>query len=164
MAADSAFQRVWSGAAFVDRARIVGRAASLMLERKENLARLATIEMGKRIAESRDEVELSAAILLYYADHAEALLAPQAIETSMGDAHVEFSPLGVLLGVQPWNFPYYQLARFAAPNLMAGNTLLVKHASSVRNAHSPSSKFSRTPGRLAASTRTSSFQAIRSAH
>ena len=130
-AADSAFQRVWSTAAFADRAKIVGRAASLMLERKDSLARLATVEMGKTIAESRDEVELSAAILRYYADHAEALLAPQAIETSTGDAHVEFSPLGVLIGVQPWNFPYYQLARFAAPNLMAGNTLLVKHASSV---------------------------------
>jgi succinate-semialdehyde dehydrogenase/glutarate-semialdehyde dehydrogenase len=130
-AADSVFQSTWSTAAFADRAKIVGRAASLMLERKENLARLATVEMGKRVAESRAEVELSAAILLYYADHAEALLAPQAIETSTGDAHVEFSPLGVLLGVQPWNFPYYQLARFAAPNLMAGNTLLVKHASSV---------------------------------
>jgi succinate-semialdehyde dehydrogenase/glutarate-semialdehyde dehydrogenase len=87
--------------------------------------------MGKRISESRDEVELSAAIFRYYADHAEAFLAPQAIDSVTGDAHVEFTPLGVLIGVQPWNFPYYQLARFAAPNLMAGNVLLVKHASSV---------------------------------
>jgi len=82
-------------------------------------------------SEGRDEVELSAAILQYYADHAEAFLAPQVVETSTGDAHLEFSPLGVLVGVQPWNFPYYQLARFAAPNLMAGNVLLIKHASSV---------------------------------
>ena len=129
--ADGAFRRTWSKAAFRDRARIVSRAASLMRERKESLARLAAIEMGKRISEGRDEVELSAAILQYFADRAEALLAPQAIDTPLGDAHVELSPLGVLIGVQPWNFPYYQLARFAAPNLMAGNALLVKHSSSV---------------------------------
>ncbi len=129
--AESTFQNVWSKATFRDRAKVVSRAASLMLERKESLARLAAIEMGKRISEGRDEVALSAAILQYYADHAEAFLAPQVIETAMGDAHLEFSPLGVLIGVQPWNFPYYQLARFAAPNLMAGNVLLVKHSSSV---------------------------------
>ncbi|MGA7768387.1 MAG: aldehyde dehydrogenase family protein, partial [Candidatus Sulfotelmatobacter sp.] len=129
--ADSTFQNVWSKASFRDRAKVVGKAASLMLERKEQLARLAAIEMGKRISEGRDEVEMSAGILQYFADHAEAFLAPQPIGTPMGDAHLEFSPLGVLVGVQPWNFPYYQLARFAAPNLMAGNVLLVKHSSSV---------------------------------
>lgn len=129
--ADSTFQHVWSKATFQDRAKVVGRAASLMLERKERLARLAAIEMGKRISEGRDEVEMSAAILQYFANHAEAFLAPQVIDTTMGDAHLEFSPLGVLIGVQPWNFPYYQLARFAAPNLMAGNVLLVKHSSGV---------------------------------
>ena len=129
--ADSTFQDIWSMATFRDRAKIVGRAASLMLERKESLARLATLEMGKRISEGRDEVEMSAAILQYYADHAETFLAPQVIDTKIGDAHLEFSPLGVLIGVQPWNFPYYQLARFAAPNLMAGNVLLVKHSSGV---------------------------------
>jgi succinate-semialdehyde dehydrogenase/glutarate-semialdehyde dehydrogenase len=129
--ADGAFRRTWSRAAFRDRAGVVRRAASLMRDRKESLARLAAIEMGKRISEGRDEVELSAAILQYYADRAEALLAPQAVDTPLGDAHLEFSPLGVLIGVQPWNFPYYQLARFAAPNLMAGNVLLVKHASAV---------------------------------
>jgi len=129
--ADSTFQHIWSKAAFRDRAKVVSRVASLMLERKESLARLAAIEMGKRISEGRDEAEMSAAILQYFADRAEAFLAPQAIDTPMGDAHLEFSPLGVLIGVQPWNFPYYQLARFAAPNLMAGNVLLVKHSSSV---------------------------------
>ncbi len=129
--ADSTFQKVWSKASFRDRAKVVGRAASLMLDRKETLARLAAVEMGKRISEGRDEVALSAAILQYFADHAEAFLAPQVINTAMGDAHLEFSPLGVLIGVQPWNFPYYQLARFAAPNLMAGNVLLVKHSSGV---------------------------------
>lgn len=129
--AEDTFQHVWSTATFLNRAKIVNRAASLMRERKESLARLATIEMGKRIAEARDEVELSAAILQYYADHAESFLKPQAIDAAIGDAHLEFSPLGVLLGVQPWNFPYYQLSRFVAPNLMAGNVLVVKHSSSV---------------------------------
>jgi len=75
--ADSTFQNVWSKATFRDRAKVVGRAASLMLERKESLARLAAIEMGKRISEGRDEVEMSAAILQYFADHAETFLAPQ---------------------------------------------------------------------------------------
>jgi succinate-semialdehyde dehydrogenase / glutarate-semialdehyde dehydrogenase len=129
--ADIAFRKVWSAATFRDRARIVGRAASLMSERKESLARLATVEMGKRIAEGREEVETSVAILRYYADHAETFLAPQVIDSTAGEARLEVSPLGVLIGVQPWNFPYYQLARFAAPNLMAGNALLVKHASGV---------------------------------
>ena len=129
--AESTFQNVWSKASFRERGKVVGKAASLMLERKEQLARLAAIEMGKRISEGRDEVRLSATILRYFADHAEAFLAPQPIDTPMGDAHLESSPLGVLVGVQPWNFPYYQLARFAAPNLMAGNVLLVKHSSSV---------------------------------
>jgi succinate-semialdehyde dehydrogenase/glutarate-semialdehyde dehydrogenase len=129
--AESTFQHVWSKATFQERAAIVSRAAAVMLERKESLARLAALEMGKRIAEGRDEVEMSAAILQYFAEHAEAFLAPEAIDTTMGDAHLEFSPLGVLIGVQPWNFPYYQLARFAGPNLMAGNVLLVKHSSIV---------------------------------
>jgi succinate-semialdehyde dehydrogenase/glutarate-semialdehyde dehydrogenase len=101
------------------------------LEKKEELARLATLEMGKRIAESRGEVELAASILQYFADNAEAFLAPKKLNSIMGDAHLEYSPLGVLLSIQPWNYPYYQLARFAAPHLMAGNTMLVKHAPGV---------------------------------
>lgn len=129
--ADSTFQRAWSTTNFQNRAKIVSRVVSPMLERKDSLARLAAIEMGKRIAEGRDEVGLSAAILQYYADHAEEFLKPQAIDAAIGDAYLESSPLGVLLGVQPWNFPYYQLSRFVAPNLMASNVLLVKHSSSV---------------------------------
>ncbi len=103
-AADTTYRAKWSSASFKERAKYIGRAAALMLERKEALARLATMEMGKRIAESRGEVELSAAIL---------------------------SPIGVLIGIQPWNYPYYQLARFAAPNLMSGNVVLLKHAPGV---------------------------------
>jgi succinate-semialdehyde dehydrogenase / glutarate-semialdehyde dehydrogenase len=129
--AEDAYQHIWSKMAIRERATIVGRAASLMLERKEDVARLTSLEMGKRISEGRAEVELSAAILQYYADNAETFLAPKMIESKVGDARLEYSPLGVLVGVQPWNYPYYQLARFAAPNLMAGNVLLVKHASGV---------------------------------
>src|SRR5437867_3114420 len=114
--ADNTYRSVWSKMAISDRAKIVGRAASLMLERKESLARLASLEMGKRISEGRSEVELSAAILQYYADNAETFLSPQIIESKIGDARLEYSPLGVLIGVQPWNYPYYQLSRFAAPN------------------------------------------------
>src|SRR5260370_28366368 len=102
-----------------------------MRERIENLGRLASLEMGKRISEGRDEVNLSASILQYYADNAEKFLSPKIIESKVGSARLEYSPLGVLGGVQPWNYPYYQLSRFAAPQLTAGNVLLVKHASGV---------------------------------
>ncbi len=102
-----------------------------MFDQKEELARLATLEMGKRIAEGRAEVELSASILKYYAENAEKFLAPKPVPSMLGDAHIEYEPLGVLLGVQPWNFPYYQLARFAAPHLASGNVMLVKHAPDV---------------------------------
>jgi len=129
--ADNTYRRIWSKMAIRDRARIVARAASLMSERKESLSRLAALEMGKLISEGRSEVDLGAAIIQYYADNAETFLAPRTIESKYGCARLEYSPLGVLIGVQPWNYPYYQLSRFAAPQLMAGNVLLVKHASGV---------------------------------
>jgi succinate-semialdehyde dehydrogenase/glutarate-semialdehyde dehydrogenase len=74
---------------------------------------------------------LSAAILQYFADHAAEFLAPKPFKSAMGDAHLEFSPLGVLLSIQPWNYPYYQLARFVGPHLMSGNVMLLKHATGV---------------------------------
>src|SRR5580658_2344274 len=129
--ADRTFREIWSKKPVRDRATIVGKAASLMLEQKEKFARLATLEMGKRIAESRGEVELSASILKYYADNAETFLAPRPLKSIAGEAYIEYSPLGVLVGVQPWNYPYYQLARFAAPHLASGNVMLVKHAPGV---------------------------------
>jgi succinate-semialdehyde dehydrogenase/glutarate-semialdehyde dehydrogenase len=128
--ADRAFHS-WSKLAISDRSKLISRAAQLLLERKEELARLATVEMGKRIAESRGEVDLSAAILHYFADNAGTFLAPQKLKSAMGDAHLEFSPLGVLLSIQPWNYPYYQLARFVGPHLMSGNVMLLKHAPGV---------------------------------
>jgi succinate-semialdehyde dehydrogenase/glutarate-semialdehyde dehydrogenase len=129
--ADLTFREVWSRKPVRDRAKVIGKAAALMLEQKEKFARLATLEMGKRIAESRGEVELSASILKYYADNGETFLAPRVLNSVAGEAYIEYSPLGVLIGVQPWNFPYYQLARFAAPHLVSGNVMLVKHAPGV---------------------------------
>jgi succinate-semialdehyde dehydrogenase/glutarate-semialdehyde dehydrogenase len=87
--------------------------------------------MGKLIAESAGEIELSAAIFDYYADHGEAFLADRPLQPEHGEAIVRSSPLGAVLGVQPWNFPFYQVARFAAPNIMIGNVVLLKHASNV---------------------------------
>jgi succinate-semialdehyde dehydrogenase / glutarate-semialdehyde dehydrogenase len=121
----------WGKLHFKERATIVSRAAAIMRERTDELARLITLEMGKLIAESVGEVKLSADILEYYATHAERFLATKRLNPESGEAIVESSPLGVLFGVQPWNFPYYQLARFAGPNLMAGNVVMVKHSGTV---------------------------------
>ena len=129
--ADAMFRDHWSKISFADRAGPIARAAALMRERRDELARLAALEMGKKFAEGLDEVELSASILDYYAQNAARLLAPAKIESGRFEAWTENSPLGVLIGIQPWNYPYYQLARFVAPNLMSGNTILLKHAPGV---------------------------------
>ena len=121
----------WKELSFAGRATIVAKAALILRERAEEFARPVTLEMGKLFAESVGEVMLSADILDYYAKHAERFLAPERLEPESGEAVIESSPLGVLFGVQPWNFPYYQLARFAAPNLMAGNVVMVKHSGTV---------------------------------
>src|SRR3984957_7326262 len=109
--ADKAF-RAWAVRPFSERSKIIGRSAQILLEKKEELARLATLGMGKRIAQRRGEVELSASILQYFADKAEAFLSPKRLESALGDARLEYSPFGVLLSIQPWNYPYYQLSRF----------------------------------------------------
>jgi succinate-semialdehyde dehydrogenase / glutarate-semialdehyde dehydrogenase len=128
--ANQAF-RPWASRPFSERSKIIGSSAHVLLEKKEELARLAALEMGKRIAESRGEVELSASIMQYFADNAESFLAPKKLHSAMGDARLEYSPLGVLLSIQPWNHPYYQLARFVGPHLMSGNVVLLKHAPGV---------------------------------
>jgi succinate-semialdehyde dehydrogenase/glutarate-semialdehyde dehydrogenase len=129
--ASECFNNDWQGKSYSERSTILARAATLMREQAQPLAELITLEMGKLIAQSLGEVALSANILDYYAQHAERFLAPETLDTARGEALVESSPIGVLFGVEPWNYPYYQLARFAAPNLMAGNVVMVKHASSV---------------------------------
>ena len=129
--ASHCYEATWRNTSFAERKAVLSKAAALMRERMQPLAELITLEMGKLIDQSVGEVKLSAAILDYYADHAEAFLAPEKITTSKGEATVESSSIGVLFGVEPWNYPYYQIARFAAPNLMAGNVVMVKHASNV---------------------------------
>ena len=121
----------WRHTTFADRAAVVAKGAALLRTRVEDFARLVTLEMGKLIEQARGEVLLSADIIDYYAKHAESFLRPERLTPSSGEAEIENEPLGVLFGVQPWNFPYYQLARFAAPNLMAGNVVVVKHAGCV---------------------------------
>ena len=129
--ASQCYEATWRNTSFAERKAVLSKAAALMRERMQPLAELITLEMGKLIDQSIGEVKLSAAILDYYAEHAEAFLAPEKITTAKGEATVESSPIGVLFGVEPWNYPYYQIARFAAPNLMAGNVVMVKHASNV---------------------------------
>jgi succinate-semialdehyde dehydrogenase/glutarate-semialdehyde dehydrogenase len=121
----------WRTTTFVQRAAVVAKAATIMRTRADEFAGFVTLEMGKLIEEARGEVALSTDILDYYAKNAERFLAPERLKLSSGEAEIVSTPLGVLFGVQPWNFPYYQLARFAAPNLMAGNVVMVKHAGCV---------------------------------
>lgn len=126
--ADAVF-REWREKSVQERAAVVKRVAELFEERKEELARLIALEMGKSFAESIDEVEFATAIIDYYAVHGPSLITDYEIPSTIpGKAVIEHLPVGVLLGVMPWNFPYYQVARFAAPNLVLGNTILLKHA------------------------------------
>ena len=129
-AAEGCFQ-TWKHKPYAERAAILMKAAELLHAQVDDFARLETLEMGKRIGEARGEVKFSGDILAYYAQHAESFLAPDKLEPKHGAAHMESSPIGVLFCVEPWNFPYYQLARVAGPQLMAGNVLVVKHAGCV---------------------------------
>ena len=129
--AEATLENDWSLRSLGARKTIVKKAASILREKLDEFAKPITLEMGKLFREAQGEVELSADILDYYADNAEKFLAPQKLNVEGGEAVVESEPLGVLFCVEPWNFPYYQLARVAGPNLMAGNTLIVKHAPNV---------------------------------
>jgi succinate-semialdehyde dehydrogenase / glutarate-semialdehyde dehydrogenase len=129
-AAEKCFKS-WKLRTYAERAVVVAKAAALMHNRVDELANTMTLEMGKRIAEAKGEVEFSANILGYYAKNAERFLANVELHPALGEGHMESSPIGVIFGVEPWNFPYYQLARVAGPHLMAGNVLLVKHAGCV---------------------------------
>jgi succinate-semialdehyde dehydrogenase/glutarate-semialdehyde dehydrogenase len=131
LAVAAACYETWRHMPYAKRAVIVAKAAAILHERADEFARIMTLEMGKRIGEARGEVEFSSNILAYYAKNAERFLAPQELHPTFGEAHMESSPIGVVFGVEPWNFPYYQLARVAGPHLMAGNVLVVKHAGCV---------------------------------
>jgi succinate-semialdehyde dehydrogenase/glutarate-semialdehyde dehydrogenase len=129
-AAAKCFQS-WKLKSFADRAAVIAKAAEILHAKADEFAQIMTLEMGKRIGEARGEVEFSSNILAYYARNAERFLAPAKLKPSIGEAHMESSPIGVVFCVEPWNFPYYQLARVAGPHLMAGNVLVVKHAGCV---------------------------------
>jgi succinate-semialdehyde dehydrogenase / glutarate-semialdehyde dehydrogenase len=130
-AADEAY-RAWRDQPLESRAEVVRNVGRLLRERATDLGELARSEMGKKLDEGTGEAEFSASIFEFYADNAATLLADQRIPSfSGGTAVVQRRPVGVLLGVMPWNFPVYQVARFAAPNLVLGNAVLLKHAESV---------------------------------
>ncbi|MBN9610922.1 MAG: succinate-semialdehyde dehydrogenase [Actinobacteria bacterium 69-20] len=129
-AADGA-HRTWSrSTTAAQRAELVRRVGELHSERREELADIIVTEMGKPRDQALGEIDFCADIYSYYADNGPSLLADEAIELSggSGSALVRYQSLGVILGIMPWNFPYYQVARFAGPNLVIGNTVLLKHA------------------------------------
>ncbi|WP_309080710.1 NAD-dependent succinate-semialdehyde dehydrogenase [Zhihengliuella sp.] len=122
----------WGARPMAERVAIGQKIAELFYERKEELGRIATREMGKPLSESIGEAEFCGDIFKYYADNAEKFTADQEIESFIGGkAIIQRRPVGPLLGIMPWNYPYYQIARFAAPNLMLGNTIILKHAETV---------------------------------
>lgn len=120
----------WRHRPIIERSNIMSTAATILREKSEEYSHYLTLEVGKLIAEARAEVALSADILDYYAQKAENHLKPRILSESPG-AELHIEPLGVLLGIEPWNFPYYQIARVAGPQLMVGNVLLLKHAENV---------------------------------
>jgi succinate-semialdehyde dehydrogenase / glutarate-semialdehyde dehydrogenase len=123
----------WRRTSFAHRAHLMRRAGELLRERAGHYAVMMAREMGKPLAEGRSEIEKCAWVCDYYADEAEGQLAPVPVDTPDTDAntYIAYEPIGVVLAVMPWNFPFWQVFRFAAPNLMAGNAGLLKHASNV---------------------------------
>jgi succinate-semialdehyde dehydrogenase/glutarate-semialdehyde dehydrogenase len=123
--------RAWAATPIAERCAVVARAGVLLGERRDALARLATEEMGKLLSAARQEVEKCATTCAWIAAHAPALLAPERVATEARTSLVRFDPLGVVLAIMPWNFPFWQAVRAAAPALAAGNALAFKHASNV---------------------------------
>lgn len=128
--AASAFDE-WKQTDYQTRAQLLYTVAGLLRAKRKDLAKMITLEMGKLVAHAEGEIKLSAEIFDYYAKNTEEFLADKILNPVHGKALIRYSPIGVLLGIQPWNFPFYQVARFAAPNIMIGNTVLVKHAANV---------------------------------
>ncbi len=119
----------WRTTDVAERSRILSQVAALYTERKEELAAIITLEMGKPVREAQGEVDLVASIYSYYATEGPRFMQDETLDAvGGGDAVVRTEPIGSLVGIMPWNYPYYQVARFAAPNLMLGNTVLLKHA------------------------------------
>lgn len=124
-------QRGWATTSFEQRAEILGRVATRLRRKRDEYAAIITLEMGKIAREARAEIEKSALTCDYYSVHAEPFLAEELIHSDAGRSYVTYLPLGTVLGIMPWNFPFWQVFRFAAPTLMAGNACLLKHASNV---------------------------------
>jgi len=122
----------WKQISSEERSKLMHKLADVLEQNKEEYAQLATKEMGKVIGQSRKELEKCAWICRYYADNTSTLLANETVETEATKSYVTFQSLGVILAVMPWNFPFYQVIRFAAPAIMAGNTGVLKHASNVQ--------------------------------
>lgn len=129
-AAEGAFAD-WKRTSFEQRAELMSAAADVLHDRKTAYARLMTEEMGKPISEAEAEVEKCALVCRYYAENAAGFLAPRPVAVDDARSYVRFDPLGAVLAIMPWNFPFWQVFRFAAPALMAGNVDLLKHASNV---------------------------------
>jgi succinate-semialdehyde dehydrogenase/glutarate-semialdehyde dehydrogenase len=128
--ADNAF-RQYRRIPLPERSRMMARAAEVLERRQNEFARLATVEMGKPIRAAREEVLKCAWACRFYADHAGRFLADESVETDGRRSYVHYQPIGPVLAIMPWNFPFWQVFRFAAPALMAGNVGLLKHASNV---------------------------------
>ena len=124
-------QKSWRRTSFEERRTPMLRAAAILRQRADQLARLMAIEMGKPVVDGRAEVDKCAWVCEYYAGNAEAFLSATDVATDARRSYVAFEPLGVILAVMPWNFPLWQVFRFLAPAIMAGNTALLKHASNV---------------------------------
>ncbi|MHA7843835.1 MAG: NAD-dependent succinate-semialdehyde dehydrogenase [Winogradskyella sp.] len=127
--ADEQF-RSWKSLQIKDRTKLLSKVADLLIERKDTYAKLMTDEMGKPITQGIAEIEKCAWVCDFYAKNAEDFLADQLIDTNTDESFISYDPLGVILAIMPWNYPFWQVMRFAAPTLMAGNTALLKHASS----------------------------------
>ncbi|MDZ7624949.1 MAG: aldehyde dehydrogenase family protein [Ignavibacteriaceae bacterium] len=127
---NNAFEE-WRQTSFSHRSKLMTNAANVLRVKKEEYSRLMTLEMGKPIVQSRAEVDKCAWVCEYYAENAEKFLADELIHTDASKSFVTFQPLGIVLAVMPWNFPFWQVFRFAAPGLMAGNAGILKHASNV---------------------------------
>ncbi|RMD47887.1 MAG: aldehyde dehydrogenase family protein, partial [Ignavibacteria bacterium] len=127
---NDAFQE-WRVVDFEQRKKLMLNAASILKEKKVELGKLMALEMGKPITQGIAEAEKCAWVCEYYAENAEQILAKEFIKTDAGESFVQFDPLGIVLAVMPWNFPFWQVFRFAAPALMAGNVGILKHASNV---------------------------------
>ena len=121
----------WKLTSFEYRASLMKNATKILRDLKDDLAKLMTFEMGKPILQSKAEVEKCAWVCDYYAENAEKFLANENIKTEFSKSYISYQPLGVILAVMPWNFPFWQVFRFAAPTIMAGNAGVLKHASNV---------------------------------